>query len=72
MSKKNLKVLGIHWGGHDTSASITINGKLLAAAEQERYDYIKHSRQFPTEAINDCLKIAKLKKTRNIILKHKI
>ena len=61
MSKKNLKVLGIHWGGHDTSASITVNGKLLAAAEQERYDYIKHSRQFPTEAINDCLKIAKLK-----------
>lgn len=56
-----LKVLGINYGGHDTSACITNNGKLLAACEQERYDYIKHSRAFPIDAINDCLKISKLK-----------
>ena len=52
--KKNLKVLGIHWGGHDTSASITVNGKLLAAAEQERYDNVtydvKRRREYPTIA----------------------
>ena len=56
-----IKVLGINYGGHDTSACIMINGKLIAACEQERYDYDKHSRNFPLEAINDCLKIAKIK-----------
>lgn len=57
----SLKVLGINYGGHDTSASITINGRLVAACEQERYDKIKHSRAFPIDAIKDCLKISKLK-----------
>ena len=56
-----LKVLGIHYGGHDTSACITVDGKLIAACEQERYDKIKHSRSFPIDAIKDCLKISKLK-----------
>ncbi len=58
-----MKILGLNYGGHDTSACITIKGKVIAACEQERYDYIKHSRQFPIDAINDCLKIAKLKIT---------
>ena len=52
--------MGINYGGHDTSACITINGKLVAACEQERYDKIKHSRAFPIDAINDCLKISNL------------
>ena len=56
----SIKVLGINFGGHDTSASLTINGKLVAGCEQERYDKIKHSRAFPIDAIKDCLKIAKL------------
>ena len=34
-----MKILGINFGGHDTSASLMINGKLIAACEQERYDY---------------------------------
>ena len=55
------KILGINYGGHDTSACIMFNDQLIAACEQERYDYIKHSRNFPLEAINDCLKIAKIK-----------
>ena len=56
-----LKVLGLNSQGHDTSACIVIDGKLIAACEQERYDKVKHSRNFPKDAINDCLKIAKLK-----------
>ena len=56
-----MKILGLNYGGHDTSACVTINGKVTAACEQERYDYIKHSRNFPIDAINDCLKISKLK-----------
>ena len=41
-----IKILGINYGGHDTSACVMINGKLIAACEQERYDYVKHSRNF--------------------------
>jgi len=56
-----MKILGLNYGGHDTSACVTINGKVIAACEQERYDYQKHSRNFPIDAINDCLKISNLK-----------
>lgn len=56
-----MKILGLNYGGHDTSACISINGRIIAACEQERYDYQKHSRNFPIDAINDCLKISKLK-----------
>ena len=54
-----MKILGLNYGDHDTSACITIKGKVSHVTR--RYDYIKHSRNFPMEAINDCLKIAKLK-----------
>ena len=37
-----------------------IDGNLLAACEEERYDKIKHSRNFPINSILDCLKISKL------------
>ena len=30
-------VLGINYGGHDTSACITVGGRLVAACEEERY-----------------------------------
>ena len=51
-------VLGIKYGGHDSSAALLVNGKLVAACAQERYTRDKHSKLFPTEAINDCLKAA--------------
>ena len=52
-----MKILGIKYGGHDTSAALMIDGELVAACAQERYTKDKHSRKFPFEAINDCLKI---------------
>ena len=54
------KILGIKYGGHDTSAALLVDGKIIAACAQERYTRDKHSRKFPLEAINDCLKISKL------------
>lgn len=56
-----MKILGLHHGGHDTAASITINGKLIAACEEERYNKEKHTRDFPINAVKDCLRISKLK-----------
>jgi carbamoyltransferase len=50
-------ILAIQFGGHDTAAALMIGGRLVAACEQERYDRVKHSRAFPSDAIADCLAI---------------
>ncbi len=57
MSRRDI-VLGIQFGGHDTAAGLMIDGRLLAACEQERYCGEKHTRQFPNNAIADCLQMA--------------
>jgi carbamoyltransferase len=51
-------ILGIQYGGHDTAAGLTVDGRVVAACEQERYTHDKHSRRFPKDAIADCLKKA--------------
>lgn len=56
--KKEKIVLSISPIGHDTSAAILVGNDIIAACEQERYSKDKHSRLFPIDAINDCLKIA--------------
>ena len=56
MSQKHV-ILGVEYGGHDTSAALMIGGKIIAACEQERFDLVKHSRAFPHDAIRECLKI---------------
>ena len=55
--KKSPIILGLQYGGHDTSAALMVDGEIVAACEQERYTLDKHSRLFPNTAINDCLKI---------------
>ena len=52
-------ILGLNIG-HDSSAAILADGSLLSACEEERYNKKKHTKDFPINAINDCLKIAKL------------
>ena len=54
-------ILGINYGAHDTSAAIGINGAIIAACEQERFNGNKHTRQFPFDAIEECLKMSKVK-----------
>ena len=49
-------ILGIKYLAHDTAAALMIDGKLVAACEQERYTLDKHSRLFPVDAIQDCLR----------------
>ena len=55
------KILGINICSHDTSAAIVINGELVCASEEERFTKEKHTKEFPINAINECLKISKLK-----------
>jgi carbamoyltransferase len=48
-------ILGISAFYHDSAAALIIDGKIVAAAQQERYSRIKHDSQFPGDAIQYCL-----------------
>ncbi len=48
--------------GHDSSAAIIVNGKIIAAAEEERFIRDKHAKNLmPVEAAKYCLKEAGVK-----------
>ena len=53
-------ILGINAYHGDAAACIVRDGKLLAAAEEERFRRIKHWAGFPSQAINYCLSEAKI------------
>uniref|UniRef100_UPI00396A147B carbamoyltransferase N-terminal domain-containing protein n=1 Tax=Mycetohabitans endofungorum TaxID=417203 RepID=UPI00396A147B len=40
-----MKILGINSAYHESSASIVIDGKIVAAAEEERFTRIKHAKE---------------------------
>ena len=48
-------ILGLNAYHADSSACLVRHGKLIAAAEEERFRRIKHSAGFPSEAIRSCL-----------------
>jgi carbamoyltransferase len=54
-----VKVLGI-WDGHDASAAITVDGRLVAAISEERLTRKKMQRGFPTKAIAAVLEVAEV------------
>jgi len=53
-----LYILGINAYHGDASAAILHNGKLVAAAEEERFNRKKHCAGFPTLAVRYCLEAA--------------
>ena len=53
-------ILGINAYHGDSSACLLKDGKLIAAAEEERFKRIKHWAGFPADAIKFCLKDNKL------------
>ena len=50
-----MRVLGISCYFHDAAACLLEDGKLIAAAEEERFTRIKHDPSFPSHAIRFCL-----------------
>ena len=54
-------VLGLNAYHGDSSACIVVDGKLIAAVEEERFTRIKHWAGFPTLAIQYCLEEASIK-----------
>ncbi len=49
------KILGISAFYHDSAAAILDDGKIIAAAQEERFTRKKHTPDFPVEAIKFCL-----------------
>jgi carbamoyltransferase len=54
-------VLGISAFYHDSAAAIILDGKIIAAAQEERFTRKKHDANYPKNAINFVLKEAGLK-----------
>jgi len=50
-------ILGISAFYHDSSATLLKNGKIIAAAQEERFTRIKHDSNFPYNSIISVLKI---------------
>ncbi|MFA5322440.1 MAG: carbamoyltransferase [Smithella sp.] len=49
------KILGISAFYHDSAAALTVDGKIVAAAQEERFTRKKHTSDFPFNAIKYCL-----------------
>ena len=54
-------ILGISAFYHDSAATIIVDGKIIAAAQEERFTRIKHDSNYPFNAIEFVLKFANLK-----------
>ena len=54
-------ILGISAFYHDSAACILVDGKIIAAAQEERFTRKKHDPNYPRNAIKFVLKYANLK-----------
>ncbi len=55
-----MNLLGISAYYHDSAACLVVNGKIIAAAQEERFTRKKHDARFPVSAIKFCLDFAHL------------
>ena len=55
-----MNLLGISAYYHDSTACLIVNGKIIAAAQEERFTRKKHDARFPVSAIKFCLDFAHL------------
>lgn len=55
-----MNILGISAFFHDSAAAILCNGKIIAAAQEERFSRVKNDQTFPKEACYYCLNQANL------------
>lgn len=55
-----MNILGLNYYFHDSSACIVQDGTLKVALEEERFTRNKHTREFPHQAVRECLSFAEL------------
>ncbi len=58
-----MDILGISCYFHDAAAALLRDGRLVAAAEEERFTRKKHDYEFPQRAIDFCLKAGGIRST---------
>jgi carbamoyltransferase len=51
-----MKVLGVSAYYHDSAAALIVDGRIVAAAQEERFTRKKHDAGFPCQAVAYCLK----------------
>jgi carbamoyltransferase len=55
-----VRILGISAYYHDSAAAIVVDGRIIAAAQEERFTRKKHDPEFPRNAVVACLQQASL------------
>ncbi len=55
-----MNILGISAYYHDSAAAILQSGKIIAAAQEERFSRKKHDARFPVNAIGSCLDVGNM------------
>ncbi|MCK4671748.1 MAG: carbamoyltransferase, partial [Candidatus Aegiribacteria sp.] len=53
-------ILGLNCYKHDAAVALLIDGKLVAAAEEERFRRIKHYANYPEKAVDFVLESASI------------
>ena len=51
-----MRVLGISAFYHDSAAALVVDGRVVAAAQEERFSRKKQDARFPRHAIEYCLR----------------
>ena len=55
-----MRILGISAFYHDSAAALVEDGRIIAAAQEERFSRRKHDARFPNNAIAYCLDEARI------------
>jgi len=55
VAPKPVSILGISCYYHDAAAALVVDGRIVAAAQEERFSRKKHDSRFPGQAITYCL-----------------
>ena len=56
-----MNILGISAFYHDSAAALVVDGRIPAAAREERFTRVKHDSRFPCRAVQYCLEAGGLK-----------
>ena len=52
----SVSILGLSAYYHDSAAAMLVDGKIVAAAQEERFTRKKHDHEFPSHAVDYCLR----------------
>ena len=50
-----MRILGLSAYYHDSAAALVVDGRIVAAAQEERFTRKKHDSRFPVNAVRFCL-----------------